>query len=387
MKPLRSLSAWVEAVRAGERAATVLVLCVIYVLSVAAIDLATPARFTFGIFYLVGISLAAWFVGRRAGLSLSVVACLFWLYVEHRANPHSSNLAFYWNFASRLAIFFVVAFAFAKIRGLQDSLESKVRERTQQLDAEIAQREAVEREVAAISHREQERIGHDLHDGLGQYLAGIAFRAKALEQSLAAEKLPQAADAAELTGLVSDAIKQARQLARGLAPIDLENGDLVPALQRLAVEVQNVFKVQCVFQPENRETPVRVDTETGLALYHICQEALHNAAAHGEPRKIEVSLALRDQRLHLSIRDNGKGCPADRQIGEGMGLRIMKYRARGIGADLNIISAPNEGTEIRCSVDVRADFSAATDATHTTPPANPAPDNSWLKPLTDPASS
>lgn len=383
------------------RPALILALCVAYILAMAGVDLLTPPGMTFGIFYVIAISLATWFVGRLMGFILAVLAAGVWFYTEHAMLPHDSNFVFYWNFCSRLSIYAFLVVAIAKLRALQDSLELKVRQRTDQLNAETAQRVAVEREVAAISHREQERIGHALHDGLGQYLAGLAFRAKALEQSLTRAGVPQAADAAELTGLVSDAIKQARQLARGLAPIELENGDLVPALQNLVAEVRNVFKIDCVFLPEDRETPVRVNPETGLALYHICQEALHNATSHGEPQTIRVSLALRDQRLHLRIRDDGKGYAADQRDGSGMGLRIMKYRAAAIGADFTISSAPNAGTEIYCSVAVPKHRLAAltppaTPAAPTAPaastlppaaPANPGPTLPCLKLPPNPASS
>jgi signal transduction histidine kinase len=91
-----------------------------------------------------------------------------------------------------------------------------VEERTRQLHEETTQRLQVERQIAVISDREQERIGHELHDDLGQHLAGVSFRMKVLENDLATAGVPQAADAKELGGLVTEAIRHTRLLARRL---------------------------------------------------------------------------------------------------------------------------------------------------------------------------
>ena len=76
----------------------------------------------------------------------------------------------------------------------------------------------LEQRVLEIEENEQRRIGQDLHDGLGQRLTGIALLSKALAERLAGESSPEAADAAEIAKLVTETIKQARNLAKGLYP-------------------------------------------------------------------------------------------------------------------------------------------------------------------------
>lgn len=331
-------------------------ICAIYVLAMGFIDLRSPKEMSFGIFYLIAVSMAAWFVGHAGGLVVAVLAVGTWLYVDNIKLSRQEDIIIVWNCISRLGILGFFAVALARVRELQDGLQSMVEKRTRQLEAETAQRIAVEREISAISHREQQRIGHELHDNLGQYLAAVAFRAKALEQSLVEQKVTQAGDAHELTDLISDAIKQARMLARGLDPIDLENGDLTPALQNLAAEAQGTFKINCALKAPPAGSPVRVDPKTGLALYRICQEALHNAISHGEARNAQIDLSVSGQTLHLRIKDDGKGFDMNSRKSNGMGLRIMKHRAASIDADLKIISAPQEGTQVDC----RAPFAQRT---------------------------
>jgi PAS domain S-box-containing protein len=212
-------------------------------------------------------------------------------------------------------------------------------------ERDISERKRLEKEVLETSSNERRRIGHELHDGLGQYLAGIAFRSKALEQSLETAGAPQAGDAKELTRLISGGIAQTRSLARGLDPVDVETSGLPAALQNLAAESTGLFNIDC----QVRCAPtVRVAPQPGLALYRIAQEAIHNAITHGEAGRVEIDLEIIDQQLVLKVRDNGSGFNTGAKRPGGMGLRVMMYRASSVGGHLNVRSQPKSGTEVCC---------------------------------------
>jgi two-component system sensor kinase FixL len=213
---------------------------------------------------------------------------------------------------------------------------------------DITERKRLEKELLEISASERRHIGHELHDGLGQYLAGIAFRAKALQQSLEAEGHGQAAEAQELATLVSNAISQARSLARGLDPIEVETIGLPAALENLAAEVEKYFRITCFLRCS--EPAAAVGPRTALALYRIAQEAIHNALTHGEAMQVTIELGMQADDVWLAIQDNGKGFEVKSRQESGMGLGVMEYRARSIGAKLEVISQPGQGTEIRCVV-------------------------------------
>ena len=153
---------------------------------------------------------------------------------------------------------------------------------------DITDRKYLEKEVIEISHREQMRIGQDLHDGLGQHLTGITFLTRALEQKLNARGLPEAAEAAEIGRLVLEALTQTRTLARGLFPVELESKGLVAALKELASTVATLSEIQCACECE--EGVSIPDRQAEMHLFRLAQEAINNAVKHGKARHITVSL-------------------------------------------------------------------------------------------------
>jgi PAS domain S-box-containing protein len=212
---------------------------------------------------------------------------------------------------------------------------------------DVTDRKRLQTEVLEISSMERRRIGHDLHDGLGQFLSGIAFKAKCLEETLHAESPAAAPAASELVRLLNNAVSQARTLARGLDPVEAEVGGLVPALHKLASESATLFSLNCNF--ESNVPDLSLDTGVALHLFRIAQEAITNAARHGGARQIEVRLSQGVDDLRLEIKDNGCGFALEQRPSDvGLGLRTMQYRADTIGASMQIWSGPNEGTRIEC---------------------------------------
>ena len=211
---------------------------------------------------------------------------------------------------------------------------------------DITERKWLEREILEISSREQRRIGHDLHDGVCQQLAAIAYRMDILAEQLQEKGVAESSEAERVGGLVKEAINQTRDVARGLFPISLEENGLVSALEELAVNTSNLFKVRCQFSAEG-QLP-KVENGVALHLYYIAQEAVLNAAKHGRPDNLSISLTRANDRFILAIRDDGSGFELSDHGFRGMGIRIMRYRARVIGATLDLKSQPGQGTQISC---------------------------------------
>lgn len=211
---------------------------------------------------------------------------------------------------------------------------------------DITERKRLEKAILEISAREQRRIGQDLHDGLGQHLTGIAFMTKAHEQRLAEKSLVEALDATKIVRLVNQAIDKTRELARGLLPVMSDAHGLMSALQQCANEACEVFGVAVRFQCER---PVLMhDVTVATHLYHIAQEALNNAIKHGKATQAVISLSCVDEQGKLMIQDNGLGIPQSSVHSTGMGLHIMRYRARMIGGSLEIARGWHQGTVVSC---------------------------------------
>ncbi len=211
---------------------------------------------------------------------------------------------------------------------------------------DVTERKRLRDELLEISAHERRRLGHDLHDGLGQYLSGISFKAKCLEEALRAESPPNATAAKELIGLINNAIGQTRSLARGLDPIEVEIGGLISAMENLVCEAGNSSSVKCHFHCDQQVIPL--ETSKAVHLFRIAQEGLNNALKHSGAREINVELAHRNGQVRLAIADDGAGFPVNGRGEMGLGLRTMKYRAESIGATLRINPQPKRGVMVEC---------------------------------------
>jgi PAS domain S-box-containing protein len=208
-------------------------------------------------------------------------------------------------------------------------------------------RHRLEHQILEISDREQARIGQDLHDGLCQQLVSLGFDNHSLEKQLAARTLPEIALVEKMGNALDDAITEARALSRGLFPVQLEADGLSIALQQLAASTQARAGVKCQMDCPQ---PVDVrDNTVATHLYRIAQEAVNNAVKHSRARSIAIQLKADSNRIELKISDNGIGVASSLPSSRGMGLHIMNYRARTIGATIKIERGPKYGTVVSCS--------------------------------------
>jgi PAS domain S-box-containing protein len=210
------------------------------------------------------------------------------------------------------------------------------------------ERARVERQLIDLTEREQRRIGRDLHDGLGQHLTALEMMNHALVEQLrrAAPGLePQARD---ISTHIRQIITHARQLSHGLCPLSLEADGLMNALQELAELTQTSGRMLCEFVCPQ---PVQLaDLNVATQLYRIAQEAVANAVRHSGAKHIRISLTRAGARLELFVEDDGRGLPSDFGQKRGLGLSTMHYRARLIGANLDMASVPNDGVRFCCTL-------------------------------------
>jgi PAS domain S-box-containing protein len=212
--------------------------------------------------------------------------------------------------------------------------------------AEAIMRRQLEEELLAISNREQLRIGHDLHDGLCQQLAGIEFRAVVLAGKLTGN--PEAQQEAEsIGGLLRDSMQDARILSQGLAPVDLEANGLMSALDQVATSCGQLYGVDWQFRYDR--LVLIGSRETATHLYRIAQEAINNAIKHGHAKTIVIGLRHAGAETLLTVTNDGLPFPSDTERRGGMGLQIMRYRADVIGATLRIESMGDGKTAMVCS--------------------------------------
>jgi PAS domain S-box-containing protein len=209
------------------------------------------------------------------------------------------------------------------------------------------EREAVQREVLALTAREQRQIGQELHDGVGQELTGLGLMAQSLAQRLPATA-PEKRIAVRLIAGLDSIHQQVRELSRGLIPVHVESMGLAAALDDLAMRMTEASGIPVTAQcPEWVEVP---DHQTATQLFRIAQEAVSNAVRHGRPQHICLMLLTEPNALHLRIKDDGIGMQGGTDQCDGLGLRIMHYRAGQIGAALQIGPSEGGGTDVSCTL-------------------------------------
>ncbi|MGM0459926.1 MAG: PAS domain S-box protein [Bacteroidota bacterium] len=215
---------------------------------------------------------------------------------------------------------------------------------------DISEQRRLEQEVLRISEHERQRIGQDLHDGLGQMLTGIGLITKNLAQQLKQQDHSMADEAEEISSLIKKADEQARSLARGLVPVEFDEKGLEAALERLKQNAEKLFNIG--FHLEIYGDLDLDDATQAIHLYRIAQEAVSNAVKHGSATDVSVHLASTDQHIRLRVVDNGTGFSDNWDSEGGLGVRIMQFRARLIGGNLEISDVPDKGATITCTIPV-----------------------------------
>jgi signal transduction histidine kinase len=183
-----------------------------------------------------------------------------------------------------------------------------------------------------------------------------------LENRLATANSPEAPEAAKVSELAKNAVEIAHDLCRTLSPPALESAGLAEALRELAANAETLFRVECTVEEEGPINPPRVGT--AVHLYRIAQEAISNAVRHGKAKHVYLRLRSSASVLVMQIDDDGSGIDMTAPSMNGMGLRIMRYRARMIGAEIDIRHRQAGGTEVVCRYDPAKDQAITRAATH-----------------------
>jgi signal transduction histidine kinase len=213
---------------------------------------------------------------------------------------------------------------------------------------------------------ERARIARDLHDTLLQSFQGALFRFQAAREHLPTRPAEAQKTLESAIDQAVQAITEGRETVQGLRASTVERNDLAQAItalgQELAAEAGSHTSVG--LQVDVGGIPRTLHSIVRDEIYRIASEALRNAFRHAEAKQIEVELHYEGRQLRLRIRDDGQGIDPNFLTTEGraghFGLRGMRERAKLIGGNLTVRTAPASGTEIELSVPaVQADAASS----------------------------
>jgi signal transduction histidine kinase len=196
--------------------------------------------------------------------------------------------------------------------------------------------------VMAAIEREHQRFASELHDGICQELAGIAFTIDALRPAVAA-------DTAETLKCISDHVRRlasdTKRLALGLAPLALESTGLCGALMLLQHEIHRSGNCELLLSLDERALR-SLSTDVALNLFRIGQEATMNAIRHGEASRISIHLTHTAAGIEFSVDDDGCGVGESLLRPRGLGIYSMMWRAEWLGSELKVLPRVPRGTSV-----------------------------------------
>ena len=306
------------------------------------LDLITGHQVSLVLFYSVPIVFAVWLCDNRSAFAVAGLAGILWSWADVvLGHSYPTPTVQAWEMAIRFAFFFLVALSGIAVRERHHASIARI--------GLLEHARKLEQQIIEVSEYEQQRIGRDLHDGLCQYLAGVGCAATSLKIDLERRGLAElATSAADIEKLLEESVKEARALAHGLVPVQLDEAGLNAALQELVSSTRRLFGIECTFEFAGNNGFRHFGRTTHL--YRIAQEAINNATKHARAQHIEVRLSANSNALSLSIADDGTGFTEPAQAASGVGISIMRYRANVLGGNFEIEDRPTGGTIVSCVV-------------------------------------
>lgn len=226
-----------------------------------------------------------------------------------------------------------------------------------QMALELRQTQAAEKALIEqlIKAQEEERkyLAYDLHDGLIQHLVGARLYLGQCRQRCGAPQNGSGKGHNIRLGydVLTEAIAEGRRIIQGLHPTVLDDMGLAPALREMGENMATTSGWQ--LQVELQPLPQAPDRITCVTLYRIAQEALSNVHKHAQAQHVWLSLKIVNDKLLLTVRDDGQGFDPRLNTGEAgqsWGLTTMRERARLLHGHYELTSHPGEGTLVRVTV-------------------------------------
>jgi PAS domain S-box-containing protein len=212
---------------------------------------------------------------------------------------------------------------------------------------EVTERVELERRIVGALEEQQQEIGRDLHDGVGQLLTGVRMLTQNLVERFREDDHPAFEVAQKVARFAEEATRHVRDIYRGLTPAQLYHEGLSATLAELAHTLDALPNIRCEFVHSGGTEIDNRDVK--LHLFRIAQEAVNNALKHSRAENIRIYFGREGDTISLRVSDDGVGLEApSAQRGTSIGFDSMRYRAGAIGATLHVTTQENGGTTIEC---------------------------------------
>ena len=212
---------------------------------------------------------------------------------------------------------------------------------------DITERKRLEHALREATHLEHQRLGQEIHDGLGQELTGLAYLASSLATEAKRARSPLADDLAKLAEVARHTIETCRNIARGVSPLTESRGSLIQSLRQITELAAAGGRASVTFEAiEN--APLTLPNQSQEQLHRITQEAVNNALKHSGADNIEVMIQVDPALIRIEVVDDGRGLRESGETETGLGIDGMRQRAATIGARLWLETRRRGGAGVVC---------------------------------------
>ena len=223
------------------------------------------------------------------------------------------------------------------------------------------------RQILIAHEEERKKISRELHDEIGQILAGVNIRLATLKNEATIHNKSIRGKIASTQQLVEKSMKVIHQFARELRPAVLDDVGLVPALQSYAKDLAQRAHISIRFKVLHLSRIKALDSVQRTAFYRVAQEALSNVVKHANASLVQISLQRREGLICMEIKDNGKSFSVERMMRmrrrKRLGLLGMRERMEMIGGSFTLGSKPGKGTTARAQAPFKIPHGAISDLT------------------------
>ena len=207
-------------------------------------------------------------------------------------------------------------------------------------------------EVVRSGDRERSRVGKELHDSIAQSLAALRYQLIAIEREAQDPDLTEKVRAVRHSA--GEVLEQVRLLSLTIHPQILDDLGLVAALRQMARTTANGAAIVVSVTPEVESQLRDLPSDVAVAVYRVARESVANALRHGAPAKIDIRVGLAREELVMHVEDDGKGFDPENaeKDGQAMGLFQIRERIALLNGKVEIVSGPQQGTDVRVRVPV-----------------------------------
>jgi signal transduction histidine kinase len=238
---------------------------------------------------------------------------------------------------------------------------NEARQAARRLEESLVQVRRLAAHLQEMREEERRRIAREIHDELGQQLAGLKIDVVALERELQRSSSALAPRAASMKTLIDQVMGSVRRLSAELQPGLLDDFGLVAAIEWQAEVFEEHTGIATELVIETNDAGLSTPRLT--AIFRVLQESLTNVARHARADRVRIALRREADRLCLEVTDNGVGLEARRLRDPGSyGIAGMRERLLALGGAFSIEGGKGHGTSVRANLPLDRAFDLASTA-------------------------